>query len=102
MLISDSIQQKILHLIDLDKEDHLNHEQKASFKKEVTALSQQRKKEYPKYDETARPAVVGYQLKYEEALIKQYHDKSLDNWKITAVFITPKPQNPKTPKPRLC
>lgn len=94
VLISDSIQQKILHLIDLDKEDHLSHEQKASFKKEVTALSQQRKKEYPKNDETARPAVVGYQLKYEEALIKQYHDKSLDNWKITVVFITPKTITP--------
>ncbi len=92
--IPESMRQYMLQRINSDEADHLTPEEKEIFKKEVSAFSHQVKKEYPKDDALARPLVVGYQLKHEETIIDKYKDKTLDGWKITIVFVTPKPVTP--------
>ncbi|KEI72779.1 hypothetical protein GV64_20495 [Endozoicomonas elysicola] len=95
----DAMRQAVLELINLDSKDHLSPEQKGLFKKEVEAFSRRVKNNYVKSDEESRPIVVGFQLKFEQALIREYPEKNLDQWKITIAVVTNRPGTDKSIKP---
>lgn len=86
----------------IEQDDKLDDDSKGNFKATTVQIRKEVFKEYPPEDSKARPAVVGLQQKFEEALEilnqsgtqLQPADKPLSEWKITAIFVTPKPVTP--------